>query len=75
MFVPGYAAVQALFIRPINVVEKFTISLGMSLAIVSLVGLGLDFSQFGINLDSMMMSLTVLIVGLDFAALLRRLRQ
>jgi uncharacterized membrane protein len=66
LFLPGYAFNKALF--PVNIsaktpsgdfetIERFALSIGMSIALVSIVGLVLYYSPFGLNLTAVVLSL------------------
>lgn len=74
LFVPGYVAVEALFPkgRELDGIERFALSVGLSLALVPLVGLLLNFSPWGIRLTPIVISLFILTVGLAVAGLGRR---
>ena len=59
IFIPGYVLIFALFptkkikrSRGIGLVERVALSFGLSLAIVPLIGLGLNYSPWGIRLES-----------------------
>jgi len=76
LFIPGYVLVFALFPfkRPgggVTVVERIGLSLGMSVAIVPLFGLGLNFSPWGIRLEPMLLVLSLFIFGVGLVALYR----
>jgi hypothetical protein len=76
LFIPGYVAVEALFPkgRELDGIERLALSVGLSLALVPLVGLLLNYTPWGIRLDPIMVSLTVLTVGLALVAFVRRFR-
>ncbi len=73
LFFPGYALVSALF--PENTVldhvERIALSFGLSIALTPLVGLLLNYTWI-ISLTSILVSLSVLILGLCGMAYLRR---
>jgi len=74
-FVPGYMLVAALFpSREISWTERVALSVAVSIATVTLLGLALDFTTFGIRLVPLVVvvSLATLIVGVF--ACFRRLR-
>ncbi|MEL9989875.1 MAG: DUF1616 domain-containing protein [Thermoproteus sp.] len=52
LFLPGYAVVEALYPRgdEISPLERLALSIGLSLAVVPLVGLLLNYSPWGIRL-------------------------
>jgi len=76
LFIPGYVAVEALFPkgRELDGIERLALSIGLSLALVPLVGLLLNYTPWGIRLDPIMISLTILTVGLALVAFARRFR-
>ena len=66
LFLPGYAFIKALF--PVNMpaktstgnletIEQIALSIGMSIAVVSIVGLLLYYSPFGLDLTAIVLSL------------------
>jgi len=61
LFIPGYCVIAALFPKDgdINLIERFTLSFGLSVAIVPLIGLGLNFTPWGIRLEPIMISVTL----------------
>lgn len=68
-FIPGYVLIFSLFPTKktdigINLTERIALSIGFSIAIVSIIGLGLNYSSFGIQLESIFLSIFVLIIGL-----------
>jgi len=76
LFIPGYVAVEALFPkgRELDGIERLALSAGLSLALVPLVGLLLNYTPWGIRLDPIMVSLTILTIGLALVAFARRFR-
>jgi hypothetical protein len=76
LFIPGYVALEALFPkgRELDGIERLALSVGLSLALVPLVGLLLNYTPWGIRLDPIMISLTILTVGLALVAFARRFR-
>ncbi len=87
LFVPGYALVAALFPERgsesteddevdgsgITGLERVALSFGVSIAVVPLVGLVLNFTPFGIRLVPIVVSLTALVLVLTAVAARRRL--
>ena len=66
LFIPGYMLVYALFPgkktdQGIDIIERIALSLGLSLAIVPLIGLGLNYTPWGINLTPIILSLELFI--------------
>ena len=76
LFIPGYVTVETLFPkgRELDGIERFALSVGLSLALVPVVGLLLNYTPWGIRLTPMVISLTILTVGLAFVGLARRFR-
>jgi hypothetical protein len=76
LFIPGYVTVEALFPkgRELDGIERFALSVGLSLAVVPLVGLLLNYTPWGIRLDPIVISLTILTLGLAGVTVLRRFR-
>ena len=80
LFLPGYLFILTLY--PANVphrtpreglevVERFALGIGMSLALVTLVGLLLNFTPLGIRLTPIVISLAMLTIAFAFAAAIR----
>jgi uncharacterized membrane protein len=61
LFIPGYCLIAALFPKKgdIGLIERIMLSIGVSIAVVSLIGLGLNFTPWGIRLDPIVISLTL----------------
>ena len=59
LFIPGYSLIAALFPKndDIGLIERIMLSIGFSIAIVSLGGLVLNFTPWGIRLDSSLLLL------------------
>lgn len=67
LFLPGYALIEALYPkRDLDELIRFALSIGLSLALVPLTGLVLNYTPFGIRL----LPVTLSIAGLTFALLL-----
>lgn len=80
VFLPGYSLLRALFpatmndkIRKVNLdlLERMVLSVGMSFAVVPGLGLLLDFTPWGINQASVILSLFVYTVALSTIAVIR----
>ena len=76
LFIPGYMLVYALFPgkktdQGIDIIERIALSLGLSLAIVPLIGLGLNYTSWGINLTPIILSLELFIFFLGAIAIYR----
>ena len=73
LFVPGYATVAALFPKTsdLNWLERFALSIGLSLAIVAFVGFLLNYTPWGIRLTPIVISLAIISLGLVSVSLVR----
>ena len=70
LFLPGYALVAALFPGKLALgrVERAALSLAISIAVSSLIGLGLNWTYLGIRLDPLATSLSLFtIIGIAIA--------
>jgi hypothetical protein len=67
LILPGYVLMESLYpkVKTLNNIERFAFNIGMSLVIVPLVGLLLNYSLLGITLDNMFFSITLLILILS----------
>jgi uncharacterized membrane protein len=75
LIVPGYALIAALFPRrtDLDSIERIALSFGLSIAVVPLIGLGLNYTPWGIRLTPVVISLAIFTVSMAVAAHLRRL--
>ena len=73
-FIPGYCFIAALFpkVSDISLIERIALSFGFSIALVSLIGLGLNFTQWGIRLDPIVISITAFTLLMILVAYYRR---
>jgi len=72
LWLPGYALIKALFpTKEIDQIERVALSIGMSLALVPITGLLLNYTPWGIRLTPVTLSLLSLTVTLATAALIR----
>ena len=72
LWLPGYSLIKALFpTKKMDNVERIALSVGMSLAVVSIVGLLLNYTPWGIRVTSITLSLLALTVTFSTAALIR----
>ena len=72
LFIPGYVTLKVLFpARILNGIERFTLSIGLSLVLVPLVALLLNFTPWGIQLITIVISLFLFTTGLSTIALAR----
>jgi len=62
LFIPGYSLIEALYPKEsdLSPLERLALSIGLSLALVPLVGLVLNYTPWGIRLDPIVSSLTLL---------------
>jgi uncharacterized membrane protein len=70
LFLPGYALIAALFIRKddLDGIERIALSFGLSIAISPLLGLGLNYTPFGIRLTPILIVLSVFTIALAIGA-------
>jgi len=75
LFLPGYSLIAALFPRKddLDGIERIALSFGLSIAVVPLLGLALDYTPFGIRLVPVLVVLSVFTVLLAVIAGVRRL--
>jgi Predicted membrane protein len=74
LYLPGYALVEALYpergdIKPL---ERLALSIGLSLAVVPLIGLVLNYTPWGIRLGPVIASLALFTLGISVVALVRK---
>ena len=76
LFFPGYTLMTALFPKKerVSAAERTALSFGMSLAIVPLIGLILNYTPWGIRLEPILYSVTLFIVISSIIGWLRRRR-
>ncbi len=74
LYLPGYSVVEALYPRrsDLDGLERLALSVGLSLALVPLMGLGLNYTPWGIRLNPLLVSLTLLSLGLSVVAAYRK---
>ena len=75
LFIPGYALIAALFPAKgdLDGIERVALSFGLSIAVVPLIGLALNYTPWGIRLDPILASLTLFTLAMIAAAWYRRL--
>ena len=76
IFIPGYLLIFLLFpgkkIKSgIDIFERIILSFGMSIAIVSLIGLGLNYTPWGIHLESMFSLIFLFVISTSLIATYR----
>ncbi len=76
LFFPGYTLVAALFPKKgaLDGMERIALSFGLSIALVPLIGLALNYTPWGIRLYPILVSLLVFIVTMAAIAWQRRQR-
>jgi len=76
LWLPGFTLIKALFPsgKELNNIERTALSIGLSLAIVPIVGLLLNYTPWGIRLTPITISLLALTIILAIAALIREYR-
>lgn len=64
MFVPGYTLIAVLFPgkKDINLIERLGLSFALSIAMSPLIGLALNYTSWGVSLDSTVICLTALTI-------------
>lgn len=76
LFFPGYVLIAALFVRKkdLSSIERVALSFGLSIAIVPLIGLMLNYTPWGIRTTPVLISLFLFILLLSCVAIFRRSR-
>ncbi len=76
IFFPGYVLVAALFPdnKEIDWIVRIALSFGLSIAVVPLIGLLLNFTPFGIRLVPIVISILIFTLGLSIVAYRRRMQ-
>ena len=71
LFFPGYALIATLFPekKSLDLIERIALSFGLSIAIVPLIGFGLNYTPFGIRLDPILWSLIAFNTALSVAGM------
>jgi len=74
LFLPGYSLIAALFPGKddLDGIERIALSFGLSIAVVPLLGLALNYTPFGIRLVPILIVLSVFTVSLAVIAGVRR---
>ncbi|RLE13493.1 hypothetical protein DRI96_02885, partial [Candidatus Aerophobetes bacterium] len=75
LFFPGYTLIAALFPKrtQLDTIERVALSFGLSIAVVPLIGLILNYTPWGIRLYPILISLTGFIIVMSAIAWIRRL--
>jgi len=76
LFSPGYSLIAALFPRQSSLsgIERVALSFGLSIAVVPLIGLALNYTPWGIRLYPILISLLAFIMAMVAVAWYRRRR-
>ena len=76
IFLPGYSLIAMLFPRKNDLgwIERTTLSFGLSIAIVPLLGVALNYTPFGIRLSPILLILSTFTISLSIIAWIRRLK-
>jgi hypothetical protein len=72
LFLPGYSLIELLYSKELDELTRFALSIGLSLALVPLVGLALNYTPFGIHLLPVAFTLSGLTLVLLVLALKRK---
>ncbi len=74
LFLPGYALIAALFPSKddLDGIERLALGFGLSIAVVPLIGLGLNYTPWGIRLIPILVSLSVFTLFMCVVAVYRR---
>jgi uncharacterized membrane protein len=72
LFLPGYTFIKILFPKKeLDNIERVALSIGMSLALVPITGLILNYTPWGIRTNPITISLLALTTSLATAAIIR----
>jgi len=79
LFIPGYILTFALFPtiktdKGIDVIERIILSLGLSISVVALIGVGLNYTPWGIQMVSVYLSRFIFVIGVGAIAIYRWIR-
>lgn len=74
LFIPGYVLVMALFPRKagMDAIERMALSFGISIAVVPAIGLGLNYTPWGINLEPVLYSVATFVLIVSIVAIMRQ---
>ncbi|MFA4859852.1 DUF1616 domain-containing protein [Methanoregula sp.] len=74
LFIPGYTLIAALFSKKSDIdgIERVALSFGLSIAVVPLIGLALNYTPWGIRLDPIVISLAIFTLAMGVVAQYRR---
>ena len=76
LFLPGYSLTAMLFPESddLDLIERVVLSLGLSIAIVPLLGLVLNYTKFGIRLVPILIVLSTITISFSIVSLYRRMK-
>jgi uncharacterized membrane protein len=76
LFFPGYTLLASLFVQKkgMEIIEKIALSIVISIAVVGLIGFGLEYTPWGIKLEPILASVTFFIFVTSAIALIRIIR-
>lgn len=74
IFLPGYCLTETLFPKKdaLDIIERVTLSVGLSFAVTALVGLLLSFTPIGLTLPTALSALGLLVIALALVAFSRK---
>ena len=74
LYLPGYTLIQFLFSekKELDSLERFALSVGLSLAVIPLIGLILNYLPWGIRLEPITISLSLFVVSFAILAAARK---
>ena len=74
LYIPGYALIEALYPKndSLDRLERFVFRVGLSIAIIPLVGLILNYTSWGIRLDPVFISLLVVTLAFGIVGVYRQ---
>ena len=74
LFSPGYVLVAALFPRKteMDAIERMALSFGISIAVVPAIGLVLNYTPWGINLEPVLYSVAAFVIIVSVVAIMRQ---
>lgn len=75
LFLPGYSLIAALFPKKSDLegIERFILSLGLSIVVTPIIGVLMNYTPFGITLTPLLLSLSLFTILMNFIAYIRRL--
>ena len=76
LFIPGFLLISALYARSeeMDTLERVALSIGLSLAVVPLIGLVLNYTPWGIRLEPIMVSLALFSEVMALVCVVRKFR-